>query len=209
MAKFSSPKASADDSILDEGEVIAEGEARPYQTKVAPAPPAPPAFDMAQFAQMLASALAQSGTEQAQVLREALTGAAAIAREPIPENKVHPDVSVYNPLGERDNPNPGLRCPMFIGQYDDTGKVAAAWEYINTTRAEQEALNGIQPGAYTVTRNDGIIGRLVVDERKDSTGETNRLVFAFPHGWLGRDQQMHLIGPLAIARQIAEQTRAA
>lgn len=201
MAKFSSPKAV---DVLEEGDVIEEGEARSYQTKVATPPPSPPAFDMAQFAQMLAGALAQSGTEQAKVLREALTGMAEIAREPIPENKVHPGISAYNPEGERDHPNPGLKCPMFQGVYDEHQKVAAAFEYIQTSRAEQEALNGIEPGVYRLTRFDGTRGDLIVEGRRDANGVLSRLIFAFPHGWLGKDQHMYIPGPLDIARQIRD-----
>lgn len=203
MAKFTHPKSV---DVMGEGEIAEEGEARPYQTKAAPV--APP-FDMGQFAQMLASALAQSGTEQAKVLREALTGAAEMAREPIPEIKVHPNISAFNPEGERDHPNPGLKCEMFQGVYDDQQKIAPAFEYIQTTRAEQVALNAVEPGVYRVSRFDGTRGDLIVEGRRDADGTLSRMVFAFPHGWLAKDQHMYLPGPLEIARQIQEQRRAA
>jgi len=201
-----------DDEITDPlsegaGEVV-EDAPRPYQTKVAPPVPAAPPFDMQAFAatlaQAMAAAMAQSGQMSAQMTQDVVTAALQQARTKIPENETHPMMSAFNPRGDRDYPRPGLRCPMFLGQYDEDGKVVPAFEIAEDrcTVDEQIALNQVRQGVYDFVRNDNKRGRVVVQERRDENGEPRRLVIAFPHGWLGKDQHQFLPSQTRIAEQL-------
>lgn len=210
MAKFTNPKARPSDEdadILSEGEMVEEGEARPYQTKAYVAP-APPPFDMQAFAATLATALSaamsQTGQVTAQAVQDATAEALRQSRAKIPENETHPDISAFNPDGERDHPRPGLQCAMFLGQYDEDDQVTPAFAIDDDrcTKQEQILFNQVQPGIFSVKRNDGKTGRVIVQGRKDANGTLNRLVIAVPHGWLGKDQQAQMPSQVSMAEQL-------
>lgn len=212
MGKFTNPKErrSDDDDVVDvlsEGEMGEEGPSRPYQTKAHVAP-APAPFDMQAFAGALATALstalAQSGQVTAQAVQDATAEALRSARAKIPENETHPDISVYNPDGERDHPRPGLQCEMFLGQYDEDDQVTPAFaiEGDRCTKQEQILFNQVRPGVFTVRRNDGKTGRVIVQGRRDANGDLQRLVIAVPHGWLGKDQQAQMPSQVSMAEQL-------
>jgi len=71
--------------------------------------------------------------------------AEAIRRSQDPSNPFAPNVSVFNPRGERDHPRPALKCRMFL-----------PWEaeVESLTREEIELLNLLEPGEYFIKRND-------------------------------------------------------
>lgn len=162
-----------------------------------PAPPvaaAPPvaSMDTAALIQLLASTLNQSGVTQAQAIKDALADATTMAREPIPENKVAPGVSVYShPEGDLAHPRTPLRCPMFLGVYDEDGKATPAFEIFQdtSTEAERQLLNRLEPGEIRVERNDGVSAICRVVEKRDDLGQPLRLVIAVPQTWLHKDQQ--------------------
>src|SRR5262245_1334105 len=53
--------------------------------------------------------------ESMAMLREILDSHGKLLKNTLsPDNRLHPDVSHYNPLGERDHPRPPLKRPVFI-----------------------------------------------------------------------------------------------
>lgn len=172
-----------------------------YETPAAPASaavPVAPAPDMAALVQILAAALNQNTTNQAQTLRDAMQDAGNAARTPIPEtfkSGGYPEISVYShPDGDLAHPRTALRCPMFLGVYDEDGKVIPAFEYIEGTTTERErvGLNRLTNGTYRVERNDGVEGLIRVHEKLDDLGAPIRLTVAVPFTWLQKEafQQM-------------------
>lgn len=162
----------------------------PAPPVTAPAPAAP--FDMQAFAQMLAGAIAAGGTANAETIKAALADATTMARQPIPENQIDPGISVYShPDGDLKTPRTALRCPMFLGVYDEEGKTQPAFEIPEATSTEQERclLNALTPGEIRVERNDGVSGICRVVEKRDDLGQATRLVIAVPQTWLHKDQQ--------------------
>lgn len=162
----------------------------PAPMAVAPVAPAAPQMDLAALVQMLAQAMQQSGLSTAQAIKEGLADAATMAREPIPENKQDPGISVYShPEGDLKRPRTKLRCPMYLGYYDEDGKIIPAFEYLEGTTTERErvAMNRLSQGTYTVTRNDEEVGLVRVHEQTDSLGQPVRLVIAPPFVWLQKE----------------------
>lgn len=188
--------AMLSDALADDGTEpvdIAPTPVPPSYAPVAPAvvAPAVPA-DMSALIQMLAAALNQNGAQTAEAIKTALADAAVMAREPIPENKVAPGVSVYSkPAGDLKDPRTKLRCPMFLGVYDEEGRATAAFEIDEDTSTEPERvlLNTLTPGVVTVERNDGMTGACRVVQHTDDLGQPIRLVIAVPQTWLAKDQQ--------------------
>lgn len=73
------------------------------------------------------------------------SSADALRKSQDPSNPFAPDISVFNPRGERDHPRPQLKCRMFL-----------PWEAEreSLTREEIELLNLLEPGEFYVQRND-------------------------------------------------------
>lgn len=69
----------------------------------------------------------------------------AIRRGQDPSNVFAPDISCFNPRGEREHPRPKLQCKMFFPW-------EAEWE--SMTREEIELANLLEAGEYYVKRND-------------------------------------------------------
>lgn len=167
----------------------------PVVEPVAAPSAAPP--DMAALVQMLAAALQQSGANTAQAIKDGLADATTMARTPIPEgtDATNPRKSVYaHPLGDSAHPRTVLRAPMFLGVYDEDGKVIPAFEYIEGTTTERErvGLNRLTSGSYRVERNDGVEGLVRVQEKLDDLGAPIRVTVAVPFTWLQQEafQQM-------------------
>ena len=133
-----------------------------------------------------------------------LSNAAAMARDPIPENKTIPGYSVYaHPLGEAHNTK--LRCPMFLGIYDEEGKCKPAFEIYEDTCTEKErvALNEVRPGLYPgIERNDGTTATWRVVQQSDDNGVPVRLVIAVPQTWLSQSEYQHMPGQPNYLRQL-------
>lgn len=108
-----------------------------------------------------------------------------------PENKFVPDISAYNPRGEKDFPRPQLRCEYLMPWPIKPG---AAEEL---TREEIELLNLLQAGDHTVKRADGskIKVQVAVITKYDSD-EPSRVILThetafnndhqrlMPHDWI-------------------------
>jgi hypothetical protein len=172
------------------------------------APPAAAApFDMQAFAQILAGALAHGQAATAETIKGALAQATTMARAPIPENQVAPGISVYShPDGDAAHPRTELRCPMYLGVYDEAGTAKAAFEYHADTLMELErvGLNRVAPGTYRVERNDNVIGVMQAVQHTDSLGQPTRMILAFPESWLATDQFHQLPSLKNVLSQVLE-----
>lgn len=194
--------ALVQDAFVEEGEELTE-----VSTQPTPATPASmPNFDMAAFAQILAQAIAQGQTMNAESIKALTADAIKSAREPIPEVPFveYHRQSAFNPDGDLNAPRPGLRCDMFLGQWDDKGNVTPAFEIVGQmcSMKEQVLLNQVQGGIYPVSRHDGVTGNVIVQEQKDAAGRVKKLVIAVPHGWLGKDQQAAMPSQKNLCEQI-------
>jgi hypothetical protein len=105
-----------------------------------------------------------------------------------PENNFPPNLSAYNPRGDKDFPRPPLKCPMLI-----------PWpvEQEAHTREEIELLNLLEAGEFVITRSDRSKLKLTVaiarklDSEEPSqlsvnheTGFNNDNHKQLPHDWI-------------------------
>jgi hypothetical protein len=113
-----------------------------------------------------------------------------------PENDTHPDISVFNPRGERDHPRPQLVCEMFLGPY--------LLERQTLTVKECELLNQLEPGLYDITKADGSVVPFHVIPRLKVDGRTiDRITIAFP---CADDDQKQNFPPFAtMLREVVDQ----
>lgn len=108
-----------------------------------------------------------------------------------PDNRRHPEISVYSyPEGDLARPRPDLKCPMsWVGFPLTTDTLK--WDEI-------ELLNQAQPGTYTFTRTDGTTDQMVIDADRDELSRVNRLHFKFPSKER-RDTLPSMVGQLRTA----------
>lgn len=157
-----------------------------------------PTPDVTALIKMLADALSMSGTQTAETIREAMRESAETARNPIHETYLsggYHGHSVYShPDGDLAHPRTTLRCPMFMGVLEPTGKTIAAFEIFGDvcTEAERVSYNALVPGRYLVERNDGAKAMWQVVEEKDDLGATQRLIVGVPLAWLKKDAQAQM-----------------
>lgn len=129
--------------------------------KVTPAPVRAPmqAFTMtAADIQAIVTSAVQAASQGNAALADAVTQGIANAREPIPENKFAPEISVYNPLGDHLHPRPGLRCKVTLATQDAKTKIVKEtypFEANDLTAYEQIALNTLVPWSGRVHLLDG------------------------------------------------------
>jgi hypothetical protein len=162
---------------------------------VAPDPPARGGvgFTNDQFDRLI-DAIKSNSTDQVEA--QAQIHALAMKKQLRPENETHPDVSVYNPRGERDHPRPRLICEMFLGPYPLEKDVLSVKEI--------ELLNRLEPGLYDVTKADGMIVPFHVIPRMRVDGRTvERITIAFP---CADDDQKQNFPPFAMMlREVVDQ----
>jgi hypothetical protein len=121
-----------------------------------------------------------------------------------PENKFVPEISVYNPRGDKDYPRPLLRCEYFLPW---PVKPSSAEEL---TREEIELLNLVLPGEHLVVRADRT--RVKIKVRiitKLDSDEPNRIIFEHDTAF---NNDYHRLMPFDWIRQVVEsnpKTRAA
>lgn len=112
------------------------------------------------------------------------------------ENRLPPEISVYNPKGERDNPRPELRCMMVW--------VGFKLSNMGLTRDEIELLNQVKPGDYRVTKADGSTIDFTVDGKQDRAGKPELLSFHFPCKAV-EDRQNHMSMTSYLKEVLAQQ----
>jgi hypothetical protein len=163
----------------------------------AEAPPAPArsnvGFTPDQFDRLI-DAIKSNSTDQVEA--QAQIHALAMRKQLRPENDTHPDVSVYNPRGERDHPRPQLICDMFLGPYP--------LERQTLTVKECELLNQLEPGLYDITKADGSVVPFHVIPRLRVDGKTiERITIAFPCA--DDDQKQNFPSFASMLREVVDQ----
>lgn len=185
------------------------GEPKPPVSDPPPSqpPPQPISSDMQALVSALVTGITQAQASSADAIKDALGNAAAMARQPIPENDTIAGHSVYShPNGEAFNTK--LRCPMYLGIYDEHGNAKPAFEiYENTcTEVERVELNKLRHGVYPgIERNDGVKATWRVVQQMDSNQQPTRLIIAVPQLWLSQEQFMLMPGQLNFLRQLNAQ----
>jgi hypothetical protein len=84
--------------------------------------------------------------ELAEVVAKATAAAAQTFQEKWYDERTYPDISVFNPLGEKDHPRPDLHGEVYWA--------GAMLKREQLTREEIEAVNQLQPGEFWFTGND-------------------------------------------------------
>ena len=88
------------------------------------------------------------------------------------ENPNFPGISALNPLGERDNPRPELKCKMFWVGFKLTKE--------GLTKLEIDLLNRLQPGEYRVTKANGRTIPFRVEAKEALNGKLEKMAIHFP-----------------------------
>lgn len=118
----------------------------------------------------------QATLQELKASREAQPMAMAQAQAKVndPSNKVGPEVSVFNPRGQKDHRMPVLKCEIW-----------APWRSRESDhsldREEVELFNLLQPGEYVIELVDGTPQKIVViPQRHTISGEITRLTLSGP-----------------------------
>jgi len=136
------------------------------------------------------------GNQTDRVETEAEIHARAMRRQLRPEVESCPQISVFNPRGERDHPRPDLKCEMFLGPY--------VLEKQTLLVKEIEYLNLLEPGSYEVTKGDGTIVPFVVIPKFRLDGRSiERLTISFPCA--DDDQKQNYPPFVQMLREVVEQ----
>lgn len=171
---------------------LTEDEAKYYAEDV----PAPPAVETPVSApamsvtvadiQAIVRAAVEASASGNQAIADSVTAGIAQARKAIPEgtDQSYHQISVLNPLGEKDHPRPGLRCEFFLGTKDaKTGVVTRNYPWVadDLTANEQIALNTLEPMAKTIDLLDGTHVKVELLPTRDAlTNEITRMVLVIP-----------------------------
>lgn len=200
----------------------------------APVPP-PVSVPLDALAQLIASISATLGESQTKALGAILEQqnaslsamlttqaqtTAKIARDRIHENMTSPDVSVFNPYGERDHPMPELQGKVYVAQlHPDTRQVERLHEWEGgrnggLTYDEIVLVNALDNEPLTpITMADDSQWTMEVRVERAPGGKADRKLILIPFGFLGKkmfyDTRHAMIGPGRIARQFLGETRAA
>jgi hypothetical protein len=136
------------------------------------------------------------GNRTDQVEAEAEIHALAMKKQLSPSNDTCPEVSVYNPRGERDHPRPLLQCDFFLGSYP--------LDRDTLTLKEIDLMNQLEPGSFEVTKGDGQVVVFHVIPRFKMDGKTlDRLTIAFP---CGDNEQKQNFPPFSVMlREVVDQ----
>lgn len=217
------PATNRPDYVIEDDPILAEGDARvrasepetaEAQPRVAIAADADPiarlAASMEKLAErqagpapmdpILVTLLAGMMETMKSLVQQQVVGnagaAEAIRKSQDPSNMFAPDMSVFNPRGERDFPRPQLKCRMFL-----------PWEAEreSLTREEIELLNLLEPGEFFIRRNDE--SRMMVDIKatiNPNSGKFDRLLMNSETGF--NNDYHWLVPPLRhMLRQILRQ----
>lgn len=157
-------------------------------------PETPPvAFSPDQFTQLI-EAIRGRGTDQIEAQAE--IHARALKKQLYPQNDTCPEISPYNPRGDRDHPRPPLKCAFFLGPYP--------LERDTLTLQEITLMNQLEPGNYEITKADGQVVTFLVIPRFLMDGRTlERLTIGFP---CADNEQRQNFPPFAqMLREVVEQ----
>lgn len=114
-----------------------------------------------------------------------------------PENVSHPDVSVLNPLGERDHPRPALKCRQFWwGGFLE--------QRTDLSLDEIALVNALEAGEYWVTRTDETKEKVPVLFFRDGMDRLDRIVVKIN---TGKEHKTAWPSKLRILRELVEQAK--
>jgi hypothetical protein len=171
------------------------------QPPVVPVPSQPINLTFEQLQTLLASA--GGAVQQNNVaLADALAAGIKQAQPQRPSNETHPDVSAYNPAGERDFPRPGLKCEFFYGTRQPK-TLAVQRSYAikadDLTAYEQIALNSLEPQIGVIKMLDSTEAKVeLVATRHDITDEIIRMVLVLPANVMERkSDRRNFLPPIA------------
>ena len=178
----------------------------PAPAPVAAAPAAPIAMTLEQLQSLLATSQT-SAAQQTQALADALTQGIKQSQPQRPSNEIAPDISVANPLGEKDHPRPGLKCRVTLGIQDaKTKQIQPTYPFVadDLTAYEQIALNVLPAGEYMITLYDGRPIKTQVIAEYDALDRLQRMVIVVPQHVTqkGSETRNMLPGPLNLVEQI-------
>ena len=162
-----------------------------------PPPVAAPSADMSAMFRMFIDSMVEANRQSAKE-----------ARHPIPESYLDggfPEISVFShPDGDLKHPPTQLKCPMFMGVYDEEGKCHPVFPIIerNCKETDRVMLNQLTPGIYRVERNDGRVSNWRVVIHKDDLDQPIRLVIATPQTWLSKEEQAQMPGQPSFLKQL-------
>ena len=144
--------------------------------------------------QALVVALQQIASGQVNSQRAATEALDMAARQQQPDNKFAPNISDYNPQGDRQFPRPKLKCEMFL-----------PWEAEaeSLTYEEIELLNLLEDGEYMIKRNDGAKVKVVVKLKMNTNGTPDVLMMNSEAAFNDENHWM-MPGLTIILRQILE-----
>lgn len=174
-----------------------------------PIPSAPASFAMtAKDLQAMITAAVTAAASGNAALADAVTQGIANSREPIPENKIDPGISVFNPLGDQKHPRPVLKCPVYLGTQDaKTKQVHDTYPMEDGDLTVQEviALNILEPVHAVVERLDGVKMKVsIVPEYDAVTDALTKLTIVVPGDVIAKGSQVKnmLPGIPSLVKQI-------
>lgn len=141
---------------------------RPMTPTPAPAPVAlPDNASMADIVRALVGALQSIASGQQDARSAAQQALDMSAKMQQPDNRNAPRISVFNPQGDLYFPRPALKCKMFI-----------PWqaEAESLTFEEIELLNLLEPGEFSIARNDGKKVNVIIRAAMNDNGRMDRLL---------------------------------
>ena len=130
----------------------------------------PVAFTPDQFSSLI-EAIRGNQTDRVEV--EAEIHARALKKQMSPQNDTCPQISPFNPLGDRNHPRPRLKCAFFLGPYPLEPETLSV--------KELTLMNKLEPGQYEVTKADGQMVIFIVIPRYHMDGRTlDKITIGFP-----------------------------
>ena len=141
--------------------------------------PVVPQMTQEQFTQFLQAVVGQNAQ-----LANAVTEIAGKLQKQMPENVSFPDVSAYNPLGERDRPRRQLPCPeVYFGGFPV--------ELDQLDVVEAVLIGLLKPGEVRCTRVDGDTEKVRVGFKTNDADQLERITIQIAtgkehkHAWPG------------------------
>lgn len=107
-----------------------------------------------------------AGNKEADMEVGATMYARAMKKALRPENETAPDISIYNPRGERDHPRPRPSHIFMQGPYP----ICSPQDYSTSTATEIALCEALRPGDYMVTKADGTDVKVAIKTDFESNG---------------------------------------
>ena len=189
----------------EEVDVTEEQANEANQIVAAPAAPLAPITLTFEQLQTLLSTQGRDTMDHAAIASAITQGIQKTARH---QNEVSPEISDFNPAGDRDHPRPGLKCKMSYGtRHPKTQQARITYPFMDgdLTAAEQIALNTLEPWEGIIHLLDGSERKLsLVPTYNDVSGVLERLIIVVPEAVTAKGSEIRnmLPGALNLVNQI-------